>query len=136
MLASDAFATAAAVRAGATHEVRSITVSTATVAHTDVVEVTVRGASRDTIAAVAQAMPATAQAYMARAFASYEIDPLGSVVNSTSEFPPRPATVLLAFTAGLTAALAFAVLEWAATRRALGTPTPLPAGTTTVIPLR
>jgi capsular polysaccharide biosynthesis protein len=127
MLGSDRFVTAAAARARAMPALESMAVSTAHVARTDVVEVTVRGPSRDDVVAIARAMPATAQDDLARAFPSYEIDALGTAVNRASRFPPRPATLLLAFGAGLAAALAFALLEWAALRRAHGAAGPVPA---------
>jgi hypothetical protein len=64
---------------------------------------------------------------LTRAFPSYEVDALGTAVTRTSAFPPRPATALLAFAAGLAAALAFALFEWAALRRARATLAPTPA---------
>jgi capsular polysaccharide biosynthesis protein len=124
---SDGFVTAAAARARSTPALATLAVSTAHAARTDVVEVTLRGPSREDVVAIARAMPATAREYLARAFPSYDVDAIGTAVTRTSRFPPRPATLLLAFGAGLAAALAFAMLEWAALRRARGAPAPAPA---------
>jgi capsular polysaccharide biosynthesis protein len=124
---SDGFVTDAATRGHATAALATVGVATAHAARTDVVEVTLRGPARDDVVAIARALPATAHDYLTRAFPSYEVDALGTAVTRTSAFPPRPATLLLAFAAGLAAALAFALLEWAALRRARATPAPTPA---------
>jgi capsular polysaccharide biosynthesis protein len=124
---SDGFVSAAAARAPSTTALATMAISTTHAARSDVVEVTLRGPSRDDVVAIARAMPATAQEYLARAFPSYAVDAIGTSVARSSRFPPRPATLLLAFGAGLAASLAFAVLEWAALRRARDVPGAAPA---------
>src|SRR4051794_35466458 len=66
VLRSDAFRAAVAARASVAPG--TVTVGTANIARADVVAATVRGTDRAGVAAMRDALPATAQQYMARVF--------------------------------------------------------------------